>query len=92
MLIFKLTRVVCPCARESVNVIKTWKILGPSASDIRLLPSARHLATQRDSNTRFEKVDLSCIKVVDLCGLFDYSFYISFLGEHLHYPQRAVTG
>ena len=56
MLIFKLTREVYPCARGSVNVVKSWKILG-SSSVIRLLPTVRHLATQRDNSTRFEKVD-----------------------------------
>ena len=52
MLIFKLTRVVFPCARGFVNIVKGWKILGSSTSVIRLLPSVRH---QHDNNTRFEK-------------------------------------
>jgi hypothetical protein len=58
MPILKLFQVILPCARGSVNVASSWKILGSSASVVRLLPSisVRHLATQHDKNTRFEKV------------------------------------
>ena len=60
MPILKLSRVILPCARGSVHVARSWKILRSSGSVIRLLPSISvgHLATQHDRNTRFEKVQL----------------------------------
>ena len=66
MLIFKLTRVVCPCARGSVTVVRSWKIPGSSTSVIRLLPSVRHLTRPHDNNTRFEKVG-NCSALIIWC-------------------------
>lgn len=58
MLTFKLTGVVFPCVRGYVNIVRSWKIVGSTSVYIRRLPSVRHLATQHDKNTRFEKVRL----------------------------------
>ena len=97
MQVCKLTRIVCHTRnRGSVNLIRTWKIVESSTSVIRLLPSIRHLATQNDNNTRFEKVHrfLECSNIkssrVQLCKIV-YFFYFMIEQENIFTVPNVLS-
>ena len=54
--ICRFSRAVPHNARTSVSAIRTWRIPGSSATVGRLLQPVRHLASQDNYNTSFEKV------------------------------------